>query len=61
MKKVAKKAYAVTMLAWALAGLATPTVSFVDTYKGAANISNMQKKEALQIAKGRVDILKRIE
>jgi hypothetical protein len=53
VKKVAKKAYAVTMLSWALVGLATPTVTDVDNYKSAANIINSQKKEVLQIAKGR--------
>lgn len=54
MKKVAKKAYAVAMLAWMLSNLATP-ITALDQYRSASNVIKLHQKEALQIAKGRVE------
>jgi hypothetical protein len=53
VKKVAKKAYAISMLAWLLVNLATP-ITAVDQYRSAANVIKLHQKEALQVAKGRV-------
>jgi hypothetical protein len=53
VKKVAKKAYAVSMLAWLLVNLATP-ITARDQYRSAANVIKLQQKESLQIAKGRM-------